>query len=347
MKKRILIWLLVIVGIVVIAALWVVLRGKEVALVVNVRGSDGTPLEDVKVKIDDEERTTDAYGDAHAVRRVRSGSEIPVVAVINNTSIEGKFTIEDDQVEDRSAELTITLPTTKSGWLRVEGSGYQIAVNDQPAGESPRILRIPLGPARIRVAREGFEAKESTFTVTPDTLSWAVQLSPATTEQKTDTEKTEEPIKVAPVNPGKMSIVAIPTGAVYIDGVLKRPNPDGLYELTPGKHHVLVDYPPSSKWEDDVAIRSDSTYNLLVDFNRKVKVIIAVPKDDKGERVFSVDILVDGQVTGKHPPITIDIPLGVHTIEVKKDGYTLTNPVKKNFTQDEKESLQFFIKKNP
>ncbi len=142
---------------------------------------------------------------------------------------------------------------------------------------------------------------------------------------------------------GKLNILAIPSGSIFVDGKLRKEDWSSLFEtdLPPGSHLVKVEHPTLGVWEKIMEIKQDSLHVLQVDFNTEVTVTVAVAAG-WGE------IFVDGVATGRDTPAQIKLRIGTHKIEVRREGFIVEGgPREVNLVHNLDEPLVFSLKKRP
>ncbi len=122
---------------------------------------------------------------------------------------------------------------------------------------------------------------------------------------------------------GNLNIQVRPWGSIYIDDRLHKQSSDVKYtiRLPADSHDIKVEHPTLGIWRKTVQIRADEDIDLLVNFTREIPVMIKATDDN--DRSISAEIFVDGKQTGQFTPGKIPVRIGMHRIEVKKDGYLL------------------------
>jgi len=140
---------------------------------------------------------------------------------------------------------------------------------------------------------------------------------------------------------GKLKILVNPYGAISIDGNLHMREADRQYitELSAGRHRLLVEHPQLGVWEKNVDVQPDQVNEVFVDFYKKVTLTIAA------NPVWG-EIYVDGNPTGQQTPWKLALPIGRHTIEVRREGYVTEGGAKiLHLENDLKEALIFTLRK--
>jgi hypothetical protein len=142
---------------------------------------------------------------------------------------------------------------------------------------------------------------------------------------------------------GTLRVVVKPTGAIDIDGERKRENASDPFEtnLPIGMHTIKVTHSDFGFWEKAVEITPEVPRAIEVDFNKLVNITVAVTSG-WGE------ICVDGKAIGQQTPKKIQLRVGKHVIEVRREGYVLEGKAKEvNLEADVEEPLVFTLKKTP
>jgi serine/threonine protein kinase len=123
--------------------------------------------------------------------------------------------------------------------------------------------------------------------------------------------------------PGTAQILVLPYGSIYVDGVLQKRDTAVQFrtELSAGKHSLKATHPTLGVWEKDVEIAAGRTQNVVVDFNKQVKITVTA-FDTEGQAVLA-EIFVDNEPTGMTTPKQLTLTIGKHTIGVNRSGYAL------------------------
>jgi hypothetical protein len=140
---------------------------------------------------------------------------------------------------------------------------------------------------------------------------------------------------------GKLRLAVNPAAGIYIDGRLYQQNFSGEYEcdLPIGEHLVKVES-SLGVWEKSIAISADSLHVLRVDFEKMVRLTVAVTSG-------WAEIFVDGKTTGRYTPSEILLRAGKHVIEVRREGYEIAGgPIEINLEEDRAQPLIFKLVKS-
>ena len=127
---------------------------------------------------------------------------------------------------------------------------------------------------------------------------------------------------------GALKILVIPHGSIYIDGKLHRGDDDKQFtiSLPAGTYQLEAVHPTYGNWEKQVEIAANEEREVVSDFTKTVKLTVA------SQPVWG-EIYVDGIATGYQTPGDLELRIGKHVIEVRRDGY-VAEPKTINLVQD-------------
>jgi hypothetical protein len=120
---------------------------------------------------------------------------------------------------------------------------------------------------------------------------------------------------------GTLTIQVRPWGSIFINDVLKKESADTKYEvLLPAKEHIVtVSHPTLGIWKNSIKVEADTETDVIINFNRKVKVNIAAFDEDG--LPLNADILIDNKSTGKSTPAEIKVPVGIRKLALSLEGF--------------------------
>ncbi|MGH7495671.1 MAG: hypothetical protein ACREOO_25220 [bacterium] len=105
-------------------------------------------------------------------------------------------------------------------------------------------------------------------------------------------------------------------------------------------------HPILGTWEKQASIEPDQEAFVEIDFNKQLKLTVTA-FDESGVRLYAT-IFVDDKNTSQTTPKQLSLPLGLHKIEVRLDGYGILEGAKTILLEsDWKEPLRFTLRKNP
>lgn len=215
-----------------------------------------------------------------------------------------------------TAEARMKEIAARTGLLAIETTepGAAILVDDKPSGTTPLAapLRLPVGPHRVRVTKDGFLPFDQAPNVAAGaTTNVPVKLEAAGTKGRISVkEKTGKPIRV------------------LVDGVDMGDAPwSGEVEAGPhdvsGKSGALMAAP------EKVTVERGKTREVELSASSTVATLKLNTSDGKGL------IYLDGKLVGEGT-FTSDIPAGTHALKVTRDGY---DPFEEQIELKDKETL--------
>jgi len=210
----------------------------------------------------------------------------------------------------------------------------RVTVNSQPAGASIWLDGQRVENALTPYSLEEIKAGRHTVTLRKDGYEDFSTIVNVTQNQSVVISEPLNALK------GMVKILVRPWGSIYIDGDLKKKDTNRQYEasLPYGSHSIRIVHPQIGVWEKQVDIRNARPQEYVIDFNLSVNVIITSEPN-------YAEIYVDGKSTTSYTPKQIKLRMGMHTIEVRKEGY---KSEEKKITIDKasKDPIHFILKKN-
>lgn len=229
----------------------------------------------------------------------------PKAAKPKNDQIDARM----KEITGRTGELTISLEDPSA-------AGATVTVDDKPAPgtATPKgyVLRLPPGPHRVRVTKDGFGAFDQVPNVAAGASAvLAVKLEAQATKGRLAVkEKTNKPIRVT------------------LDGVDMGDAP-WTGDVDPGPHDVggrgagLVAAP------EKVTVERGKTKEIELTASSSIASVKVATSDNKGL------IYLDGKAVGEGT-FTSEIPSGQHTIKITREGY---DPFEETIELKDKETL--------
>ncbi len=149
---------------------------------------------------------------------------------------------------------------------------------------------------------------------------------------------------------GAITIASEPAGAeIIIDGKTLGLTPHTFQQLEAGRHNVKLRKTGFQGFDSTFALAQKQVSNInipLVQLMGKPSVIVVVASDESGRPVRGAEIYVDGKSTMKFTPSTVTVPAGVHSIEVRRDGYTSAGgPTQATVAEKNKEPITVILRK--
>ena len=223
--------------------------------------------------------------------------------------------------EGERASVNASLKAFGSLLIESDPSGAEVVIDGRVVGETPyRDPQISAGNYDVTIRKDGYREYTSNVTVRE--------------------RETREVIHNLASARGELTVLVRPWGSIYVNGELKAENSATQFqgEYAAGTHRIRAVHPQLGTWENDVEVTAGSNENIIIDFNRKVNVVIT------SEPAFC-EIYIDGEATGEYTPKQMQVPIGLRTIEVRRDGYTMEgNPVTMNFTKDKEDPIHFRLR---
>jgi len=223
------------------------------------------------------------------------------------------------------APLEVTLKAlTVTGRLNIKSDpeGATIFLDGRDLGATPNDLNnIAAGSHQITLRKKGYKDYATTVTVAPQQL------------------QTVEALLEMLI--GTLQVLVKPFGSIYVDDELKKTNADVrvTINLAARSHKLRVTHPTYGNYEKDVIIDAEATLDVVVDFNRVLTIQVTADGAEWG------NIFVDGESKGQTPK-DLRLRLGLHTIEVRRDGYiSLDRPMTINLEENWKQPLKFRLQK--
>jgi serine/threonine protein kinase len=236
-----------------------------------------------------------------------------------------KFKLRSGQKDAYTADLSPLAGeiyiTTDPSPARILIDGKEISNSNTPV----KLEKIPIGKHKIEIQKKGYVSVSKEIDIKQD-------------------EITKITISLVQLE-GDLSVQVRPWGSIYINDDLKKESADIKYKVTlpVEQHKVKVTHPTLGKWEKMVEIEPNDEVEIVVNFNRKIKINIA--SFDENGLPLTATIFIDDQNTGKLTPAELKIPVGIHKLDIKLDGYLPSNGKKEIFVDKNEENQHTVILK--
>ena len=195
----------------------------------------------------------------------------------------------------RTIEITLE---SESGVLRVETnpSGADVYVNGEYYDTTPCEITLPVGTYTVEIKKEGYKTyKKDVKIKAKETTILEVTLTPV--DQK-----------------ATLDVTSNPSGAeVYINGEKKGKTPLTLY-LPPDEYTIKIKKEGYTTFIKRITLSSGQYLSINAEL---VKENGTLHVDSEPSEAY---VYVDGQLVGR-TPLEVALPVGEHTIVVKKEGY--------------------------
>jgi hypothetical protein len=190
--------------------------------------------------------------------------------------------------------------TQKNGSIAISSNpaGAAILLDGNNKGTTPATLAdVPAGSHTILLKKTGYSDSSTNVTVNPGkTTNLSVTMTPAT---------------------GSISVTSSPSGAtVHLDGVNRGTTPAVMTGIPTGIHTVLLKKTGYSDSSKNVTVNLGKTTNLSVTMTPATGSISVTSSP------LVAKILLDGVNKGTTPAVLTGIPTGIHTVLLKKTGYS-------------------------
>lgn len=192
--------------------------------------------------------------------------------------------------------------------LESRPSGAQVLLNGRKVGKTPLSVEPEkAGAATVVLTLDGYEPLSRDITIYED-------------------RPTEASFNLEPQT-GLLFLSVEPWGTVYLDGRLLAERIQGseTLKISRRRHTLSVVHPTYGRWERRIDPLSDEAMDFTIDFREQTS--IAVTSFDLDKQFVQGEIYIDGQPTGLFTPSRVELPVGLHTIEVRVEGY---EPAEKN-----------------
>jgi len=212
--------------------------------------------------------------------------------------------------EPEPAPARVTMVVTSDN-IPVEANVF---LDDRFIGKTDRNGKFMVGDLEqgktyaARVVKDGYNEESKTFTPSGSTSSLEFDIEPKQNVY------------------GTLIIDAVPNAdSVYVGGKRYRGETPLELRLHWGEHQVrLVNTKLNKEWQQTVNLKVGQVMRLKHDFTQVEYGRVAISLSNAHEFGFGY-VYVDGKLwEDKHntTPIELRLPVGVHTIEVKRDGFT-------------------------
>jgi serine/threonine-protein kinase len=163
---------------------------------------------------------------------------------------------------------------------------------------------------------------------------WPVQYSLEVKKEGYQPVQTALQVKANTVSDQKLSLQSLanglfvssePNGAeVFINGAKQSGQTPVTLPLAPGQYNLVLRHQGYDAYSGSVQVKDNAQTQVVTKLTEKVNNRVAwtqVNSDPKGAEIF-----VDGTPTGKATPARVELPIGIHSVTLKLDGF---RPVKR------------------
>ncbi len=238
----------------------------------------------------------------------------------------------DSPASETNAGTPVT-PTAEAkpvGSIRFDSTpkGAQVYLNGIVVGSTPLFLdNVAVGSANVELRLDNHESYKSRVNIRP------YQISPVNTQ-------------LSPIT-GLLKLNIEPPSELYLDGRLiqKEAGADVRLPILASDHVLLVSNPRYGQWKKNIRVAASDSLAFDIDFTQTVRLIITA--FDTAENGMHVEIILDGNPTGLYTPTPIEVPVGLHKIEVKAEGYEPVEETQEvNYDVSTKNPIRFVLRKS-
>lgn len=224
---------------------------------------------------------------------------IPPAVISQTPAVETKAT----ETQRTPKEPAVKTPQTGALQIVSEPAGAEILLNGQSFGTTPRTLRdLQERDYSLVLRKTGYQEYS---------LAASVEAS-----------KTKRVTASLIVLTGRLIVSLKPSGAIYVDGALKKDNVAAPYEISLpiGAHRVKMESPGLGVLEKSVMIEAGGQKALTVDFTKQAALIVTA--FDENNIAVRGEIFIDGQPSEYETPRKLKLRVGRHLISVRREGFS-------------------------
>ncbi len=196
--------------------------------------------------------------------------------------------------------------------VRSRPSGATVSIGGKELGKTPFHLTNVPGPlARVSISMPGYRR-----------ISRDIDLESG--------QITEKVFDLTPVN-RRVVLSVHPWGNIYLDGdlVAERVSGTDTLMISPTHKVLRVRHPSFGTWETSLNTDAGENLEFNVDFRERASLSISAFDEDK--EAVEGNVFINGRDLNQVTPVTIELPLGNHVVEVRAAGF---EPIKTNTTID-------------
>ncbi|MEM8484464.1 MAG: PEGA domain-containing protein [Bacteroidota bacterium] len=274
---------------------------------------------------------------------------------------------EPQVVEDKAPE---SAPPAASTQLPFQATTVAALIQEETAEETPVTEPVTSGPSRQALADATATRRTLILTSEPGGAMVSIEGKAMGTTPFQLSNITSEQVDIVLSLPGHKSIReqidlandritelffdllpenrplilnVFPWGNVYLDGELVAERVSGTDTLfiAPENYTLSIEHPSFGVWEQALERGAAAPLSFDVDFTARAAFRIAAYDDNR--QTLAGEVFINGHNTRQTTPVTIELPLGKHTIEVRAEGYEpiqITRLIERNSAEPEPIKLQ-------
>jgi hypothetical protein len=251
------------------------------------------------------------------VRSTPSGATIVLDGITKGTTPAnlpgisvGKHTLvlKKNGYNDYSTSVTVSSGKTASVSATLAVSTGSLSVNSTPSGATIVLDGTTRGPTPtnltgISVGNHTIVLKKNGY----NDYSTSVTVSPGRTASVSAT---------LTVSTGSINVRSTPSGAtIVLDGITKGTTPASLTEISVGSHTLVLKKNGYNDYSTPVTVSPGKTASV------SATLAVATGTISANSTPPGATIVLDGTIKGITPANLTDIPVGSHTLVLKKSGY--------------------------
>ncbi|MEZ4702025.1 MAG: serine/threonine-protein kinase [Rhodothermales bacterium] len=233
--------------------------------------------------------------------------------------------LPDEPVEPPAAPLVGSL------WVESTPPGAQVRINGRNYGFTPTTVR-GLSPGDVQVSL----FKESYL--------------PATMDATVDAGEVRAVLATLLRIQGSVQLSVRPSGDLYVDDelILEGITEEVEVKLPADTLLVSIRNPQYGEWRQTLIVTPGDPKIVSVDFTQTVRLRVTAFEEDGISFPPSAEIFLDGKSTGLFTPWQLEVPVGLHTLDVRAEGYELVDPPEPiNFDGSTSNLFRFTLRKLP
>jgi len=214
------------------------------------------------------------------------------------TSTEGTKTEDKKPADTTPPPQNEPVPVDTMVNINSTPAGALVKINGQPSGSTPLQVKLNFGSYRISLEKTGFK-------------TWMNPDFGVTFGQKVSADIDLERIKAA------VNITTVPDGAsIRINGQIKGNSPLNIPDLEFGDYRISAEMKGYMTSEKQIRVESEAPQS----------VNLVLQNEGGGVRILSTPagavVLVDNINKGVTPVSLAELPAGIHSLQLSKNGYS-------------------------
>ncbi len=264
-------------------------------------------------------------GNAQGITPATTPANALLIPASDSSDVDSTIVLQPplhDEQSGQGLEDDASLPQIRAGGPE--------STNNAPQAPEPQILHTLIIRSNPSGATTSVNGKEMGITpfhlsnITGDKID--VELSLAGHKELRqeiflETDRTTETFfNLIPAN-NHLVLTVWPWGNIYLDDMLiaERVSGTDTLMISPGQSTLSVVHPSFGSWEKQLDLSTESDLTYTVDFRKRASLSLTAFDDQ--QQSIAGEVVVDGKNMNVVTPLTIELPLGKHTIEVHAPGF--------------------------